>query len=143
MKILKAGELAKQTGINAETLRYYENQGLLPEPQRSDSGYRLYSESDAQKIVFIKRAQELGFTLKEIKELLSLRISPEHSAFEVKKLATQKIVVIDEKIKALQTIETSLIELSDECPGSEGTINDCPIIKCLDSNFKEGGDYRD
>ena len=133
MKQLKSGDLAKQTGINVETLRYYEREGLLPKPERTESGYRQYSQMDVQKILFIKKAQELGFTLKEIKELLSLKISSGHSALEVKQLSLQKIQAIDAKITSLLAMEESLTCLVDACPGSEGDISECPILECLDS----------
>ena len=133
MKQLKSGDLAKQTGINVETLRYYEREGLLPKPERTESGYRQYSQMDVQKILFIKKAQELGFTLKEIKELLSLKISSGHSALEVKQLSLQKIQAIDAKITSLLAMKESLTCLVDACPGSEGDISECPILECLDS----------
>lgn len=136
-KTLKSGDVAKQTGVNVETLRYYEREGLLPQPQRTEAGYRLYTDVDIQKIRFIKRAQELGFTLKEIKDLLLLRVSPDRSALEVKKLATLKINIINEKINALQAIKNSLVALAGACPGSDGTVSDCPIIQCLDSNSRK------
>ena len=133
MTTLKSGELAKQAGVNVETLRYYEREGFLPKPDRTESGYRLYPASEVQRVRFIKRSQELGFTLKEIKELLALRIDPGHSAGEVKELTDQKIQVIEQKIQVLQAMKTTLLELSQACPGEQGTVDTCPIIRCLDS----------
>jgi MerR family copper efflux transcriptional regulator len=132
-KPMSSGQLAKQAGVNVETLRYYEREGLLPVPQRTDSGYRQYRSADVQQVVFIKRAQDLGFTLKEIKELLALRVAPEQSAQQVKTLAQEKLTQIDAKIQALQAMKTALADLVAACPGSEGNMAHCPIIQCFES----------
>jgi Hg(II)-responsive transcriptional regulator len=125
---LKSGELARRASVNVETLRYYEREGLLPEPERSEAGYRYYAETDVQRVQFIKRAQELGFTLKEIKELLALKINPKGSAAGVKEFALQKIQLIDHKIQLLQNIRDTLVALSEACPGEDGTVDACPIL---------------
>lgn len=87
MTTIKSEELAKQANVNSETLRYYEREGLLPEPERTESGYRLYADKDVRRDRFIKRAQELGFSLRKIKELLALKLEATQSASEVKRLA--------------------------------------------------------
>lgn len=138
MTLIKSGELAKQAGVNPETLRYYEREGLLPEPERTESGYRLYAQDDVNQVQFIKRAQELGFSLKEIKELLALRLDSNSSAAEVKKLTQEKIQDIDQKIQSLQAMKKILLELATECSG-EGSLNHCPIIKSMESIPKKGG----
>jgi Hg(II)-responsive transcriptional regulator len=132
MKAMTSGELAKQSGVNVETLRYYERDGILPQPKRTESGYRLYHDSDVQRVHFIKRAQDLGFSLKEIKELLLLKQEPDHSAAEVKKMAEEKIESIEEKINMLQAIKESLQNLTAACPGASATVEDCPIIHSLE-----------
>ena len=101
MNGLKSGQLAKEVGINVETLRYYERRALIQEPPRRESGYRIYPHSSIERIRFIKSAQELGFTLEEIKELLALRVDESATRAEVRQHAQDKVVQIDAKIAAL------------------------------------------
>ncbi len=82
MSPIKSGDLAKRANVNTETLRYYEREGLLPEPERTESGYRLYADEDVKRVQFIKRAQELGFSLKEVKELLALKPQPVYIQYQ-------------------------------------------------------------
>jgi len=103
MKPLTIGHLAREAGINLETVRYYERRGLLPKPPRSASGYRLFPAEAARRLKFIQRAQELGFSLREVQELLSLRVSPAKTAAEVHQRAESKISDIQSKIKSLQS----------------------------------------
>jgi Hg(II)-responsive transcriptional regulator len=131
MNALRSGELAKQAQVNPETLRYYEREGLLPEPERTTAGYRVYTAEDVQRVQFIKRAQELGFSLKEIKELLALRLDETRSASVVKSLTEQKIETIQQKIDSLEAMKTALLELSATCSG-KGSAHHCPILKSLD-----------
>lgn len=144
MTPLKSSQVAQQANVNVETLRYYEREGLLPTPSRTESGYRQYSETDVARVQFIKRAQHLGFTLDEIKDLLSLRQHPDDSAGPVKQLALDKIELIDTKIEALQQMKTVLQDLASACPGSHGTIDYCPILKAFEHTHCEhstkGGD---
>jgi MerR family transcriptional regulator, copper efflux regulator len=128
---LTIGELARQVGVNVETLRYYERRGLLPTPRRSASGYRLYPEDAVRRVRFIKRAQELGFSLNDIKELLSLRAAPEAGCHEVRAHAEAKIKDIDDKIGALTAMKHALSTLVTECSG-EGPLSDCPILESLE-----------
>ena len=93
------GQLADEAGINVETVRYYENIKLLPRPKRRESRYRIYGENDLARVKFIVRAKELGFTLKEIKELLNLRIESTSTCGDVKHLAEDKIKNAEEKLK--------------------------------------------
>jgi len=134
MNSLKTGELARQAGVNVETLRFYEREGLLPEPPRRTSGYRDYPPDTVQRIRFIQRAKELGFTLREIKGLLELRVDPETGCAEVKKQAAEKIVDVKQKISALKKIERALSELMNTCRGS-GPVDDCPILKHLEKDL--------
>lgn len=127
---LTIGELGTKAGVNIETLRYYERRGLLPEPPRSESNYRLYPLESVKIVRFIKRAQELGFTLKEIEELLSLRAIPEAQCADIQKLAKQKIQDIDTKINTLQAIRAALAILIAECPG-QAPIQQCPILETI------------
>ena len=102
MRKLKSGELAKQAGVNVETLRFYERKGLLPEFLRRGSGYREYPVESASLIRFIKRAQELGFSLREIRELLALRVQPGVTCADVREKAEQKISDVRRKIADLE-----------------------------------------
>ncbi len=128
---LTTGRLAKEAGVNIETIRYYERQGLLPRPPRKSSGYRLWPLDTVKRIRFIKHAQELGFSLREISELLSLRTEANKTCLEVKQIADEKIADIDQKIKSLKRIKKALKKLSQTCPGS-GPISDCPILDALE-----------
>ncbi|MBY0404689.1 MAG: heavy metal-responsive transcriptional regulator, partial [Cyanobacteria bacterium] len=106
---LQRGEVAQRAGVPVETLRYYEKEGLLKQPLRGESRYRQYKDADVQQVLFIKRAQALGFTLKEIKELLVLKEHPEDSAAEMKSLALEKIQMMEAKIQILMEMKTSLM----------------------------------
>jgi len=129
---LTIGQLAKKAQVNVETVRYYERRGLMPEPPRRDSGYRQYSEPDVTRIKFIKRAQTLGFTLKEISELLSLRVDPHTTCGDVKRRAEVKIADMEEKIKILQRMKKALTKLASTCRG-RGPMSECPILEMLSS----------
>lgn len=127
---LTIGQLAKQSRVNLETIRHYERRGLLRRPPRTDSGYRIFSANDVQRIRFIKRAQELGFSLKEIQELLALRIHPGTSCAEIRQRTEVKIADIDEKIRTLKAMKKALVRLTNACSG-RGPVSDCPILESL------------
>jgi len=131
MNNLTRGQLAKKTGVNPETVRYYEKMGLLPKAIRTESGYRLFSEEDVKRIKFIKRAKELGFTLKEIKELLQLRFETEGECREVREIAEIKLKDVQKKIEDLEKIKSILEDLINQCP-SKGSILNCPIISSIE-----------
>lgn len=132
MNGLTIGDVARKAQVNVETLRYYERRGLLAKPPRSDSNYRLYPEDAVKRVRFIRRAQELGFTLKEIGELLSLRATAGASCKAVRQLAEEKIADVNEKIRTLEAMHTALAKLVAQCSG-QGPITDCPILETLDS----------
>jgi len=134
MKLLTRGKLAKQSGVNFATVRYYEKLGLLPEPARSNAGYRMFSNESIKRIRFIKQAQELGFSLKEIKELLELRVTPEATTSDVRIHANKKIAEISDKIKRLQEMKHSLKVLVGICC-DEASAGECPILDNLDSKI--------
>lgn len=127
---LKTGELAEMAGVNIHTVRYYESRGLLPEPRRSASGYRQYGPEHATYIRFIKRAQDLGFTLDEIRELLSLRIVPGAGA-AVRARTSGKIQEIDRKIEDLLRIRQKLVELAEACD-HHGSPESCLVLHALE-----------
>ena len=131
METLTRGEVAERTGVNIETVRYYEQRGLIPAPSRSPAGYRKYTDDYIERIRFIKRAQELGFTLKEIVELLSLRVDPDSDRADVKQRAEAKTADIEEKILDLQRMRNALIGLVATCDGC-GPASDCPILDAME-----------
>jgi MerR family copper efflux transcriptional regulator len=122
------GRLAKQTGVNIDTIRYYERHGLLPEPVRRASGYREYEVADVERLRFVQRAKDLGFTLAEIGELLSL--SADRDVRGVKRRAEQRLSQVEHKIKELQRVRRGLKTLIDACPG-HGDLERCPIVAAL------------
>jgi MerR family transcriptional regulator, copper efflux regulator len=131
---LKIGEVAERGRVNLQTIRYYEREGLLPEAPRLPSGYRMFSNDTVRRVRFIKRAQELGFTLAEIKELLSLRVDKRRSQADVRRLAKLKIADIDAKVRMLQRMRSVLERLTEQCSG-KGPASECPILASLDSEL--------
>lgn len=127
---LRIGELAERCNVNKETVRYYERIGLIPKPNRNDSGYRIYSEQIVDRLNFIKRMQELGFTLSEIDKLLGVVDRDEAKCRDMYGFTVAKIEDIQGKIQDLQKIEQMLITLKESCP-EEKDIFDCPIIETL------------
>jgi Hg(II)-responsive transcriptional regulator len=128
---LRTGEVAARAGVNVQTLRYYERRGLLEEPRRRSSGYREYPPEAVQLIRFVKRAQELGFTLAEIEDLLRLRADRNASCGEVRSRADSKIEDIEQKIRHLRAMKRALAVLVASC-AIEGTTRRCPILEVLD-----------
>ena len=112
MTTLTIGQVAKKSQVKIDTVRYYERRGIIPEPPRRDSGYRQYPENAVARIQFVKRAQELGFTLKEIQELLSLRVDPDTPCVLVKRRADLKVIEIEEKLRSLKRIKKALNQLA-------------------------------
>ncbi|MFC4324252.1 MerR family transcriptional regulator [Litchfieldia salsa] len=136
MEGLTISKVAKQSNINLETVRYYEKRGLIPEPPRSESGYRIYSTDIVDRIKFIKRAQELGFTLNEIEELLLISEGG-HNALTVKNFTTEKIKEVNEKINDLIQIKNTLEDLLRDCPADGTPTSKCPIIQALKKEGEE------
>jgi Hg(II)-responsive transcriptional regulator len=130
MQSLTTGALAKAAGLGIETVRYYERRGLLPAPARKPSGYRAYPESAVRRLRFIKRSQELGFTLNEVKELLALWENPETDRSKVRVKALAKVSDIESRINDLTKVRAQLLELSVNCKG-KGTTKECPIMLAL------------
>jgi MerR family copper efflux transcriptional regulator len=134
MNGLKIGRLAKQVGIGIETVRFYERQGLIEPPPRTDSNYRIYPEEEVARLRFIKRAKNLGFTLNEIKELLFILHNPNATKADVKDRTLANIKEIQEKISDLTRIKTALEHLASSCDG-HGSLDECPILEALDSDI--------
>jgi len=130
MKALTIGRLARESGMNLETVRYYERRGLLPKPPRSASGYRLFPIEAAQRLRFIQWAKELDFSLKEIGELLSLRVSPTTTSAGIQAKAKSKIADIRSKIRSLESMERTLQKLTKSCP-DVGRLPNAPFLRAL------------
>src|SRR5258706_1483124 len=131
MEILTIGQVARQAGVGVETVRFYEREGLLEEPPRRASGYRQYSEQVVKRIHFIKRAQKLGFSLKEITELLTLRVDGQTSCEEVKQRTEAKIAEVEQKFSELQRIRQALLQVATLCTG-QGPASACPMLDALE-----------
>ncbi|MCH8327851.1 MAG: heavy metal-responsive transcriptional regulator [Candidatus Marinimicrobia bacterium] len=125
------GRLSKRAQVNIETIRFYERKGLLPEPERRESGYRKYTDDAVGRLIFIRHGKELGFSLAEIADLLTLRVDPRTTCADVKLRTDAKIVSVREKIISLQKIEQALINLSADCKGL-GPTSECPILEALE-----------
>lgn len=130
-KPLTIGQVARRSGVGIETVRFYEREGLLAKPARTASGYRQFDENVITRLRFIQRAKELGFTLNEIKELLSLRVDAETSCEDVRARAEAKIADVEDKIKALQRIKKALVRLTRECD-ARSSDSECPILDALE-----------
>ena len=130
---LTIGRLARIGGVNLESVRYYELEGLLPKPSRTPAGYRMFPPNAARRLRFIKRAQELGFSLTEIRELLSLRMKSGTRHADVRSRARAKIADIDHKIRTLQRMKSALDALTDRCEACAPSAA-CPILESLDND---------
>ena len=132
---MRIGEVALRAGVNVQTLRYYERRGLLREPARSPSGYRQYDADAVRVIRFIKRAQELGFSLREVEELLQLRANKRAKCADVMATALAKLDDIDRKVRSLQSMRQALKGLVASC--KNGASLDCPILEALDGTERK------
>lgn len=128
----QAGEFSKLAGVNSETLRYYEKNGLLVPSGKTGAGYRLYNDDSLKQINFIKQAKAFGFSLKEIKELLSLRINNSKNRKQAREKAQKKLIEVREKIKNLKQLEGTLKDLIGDCKNNK-TSKCCPIIERMGS----------
>ena len=132
--MLQIGEVARRSGIGVDTVRFYERERLIPKPGRSPAGYRRYPESVVKQLLFIQHAKTLGFSLKEIGELIELRNTPKATCSSVKAKAQRKLADIRKKIDALEVIRSTLIPLIDQCQSAD-PINGCPILGAIDEDI--------
>ena len=128
---MNIGQAAKNSGLSAKMIRYYESTGLLKPAHRSDSGYRLYAQDDLHTLAFIKRSRDLGFSLEEVGKLLTLWQDRQRASADVKALARQHIAELNQKIDELASLRDTLQELVEHCHGDDRP--DCPILKDLAS----------
>lgn len=133
METLTIGRLAERGGVNLETIRYYEREGLMLSPPRNQSGHRSYPLTAVRRLRFIRRCQELGFSLGEIKELLALRRDPEQPCADVIRQIDVKTAEVERRITQLQAIGHALRRLKKSCDGA-CHISDCPILENLDKD---------
>lgn len=127
---MRASEVATQAGVNRQTLRFYEREGLLPSPTRQENGYRDYPPDTVSLVRFIKHAQELGFSLVEARELASLRRAPGQNRLQVRTLAQHKRDDVRQRIRSLHALEKALTDLIESC--CRNTAPRCPILEALD-----------
>lgn len=132
MRTISISQLARAAGVGVETVRFYERKGLLDAPARKDSGYRQYDDDAVERLKFIRRAQQVGFTLKEIQDLLALRDDPDARRADVRERAGEKVADIDAKVRDLLAMRASLTALLESCEG-DGPASGCPIITALGS----------
>jgi len=131
MDMLSIGQVARRAGVGVETVRYYEREGLLEEPPRRASGYRQYSDEVVKRLHFIKRAQKLGFSLKEITELLMLRVDAQTACEEIRQRTEAKIAEVERKLRELQRMRQALLQVHSLCVG-QGPTGRCPMLDALD-----------
>ena len=126
---LPIGELSRRTGVNIETVRYYEKIGLMPAPARSEGGHRLYGRGHLLRLNFVRRARELGFTLNEIRDLLELAEQRDLPCAEAREVAAAHLGDVRSKLAALRKMEEVLVEMVSRC--ADGATPDCPILEAL------------
>jgi len=131
MESFSIGHVARRACVGVETIRFYEREGLLEEPARTTSGYRQYGIGAVKQIRFIKRAQQLGFSLKEIRELLTLRVEKQTECAQVKERAETKLAEVEQKIIELQRMRQALLQVASLCRGEESS-SCCPLLDALD-----------
>jgi MerR family mercuric resistance operon transcriptional regulator len=132
LRNLLRGTLSKETGVNMETIRYYEKAGLMPEPARSDNGYRIYNESHIKRLAFVKRCRELGFSLKEVAALLRLVDGGDYTCAEIRDHTVSHLRDVEEKIRDLRKMQRTLKNMVSECDGL--LMPECPIVDSLYSS---------
>lgn len=131
MEGLSIGQIADAAGVGVETVRFYERKGLIEQPPRRSARHRRFSLETVARIRFIRGAQNLGFSLKEIAELLALRIGPDTTEAEVKARAEAKVAEVTAKMHDLQQMRDTLLKLIGACEGT-GPVEDCPIMKAFE-----------
>ncbi len=130
--IMKIGELSKSSGCSVQTIRYYEREGLLSDPERSEGNFRLYSDKALKELEFVKHCRSLDIPLNDIKRLIELKNKPEESCSSVNSLIDKQLTLVNQRIKELKALKKELQQMASTC-GAGGTIEGCGIIKSLDS----------
>lgn len=130
-KSMTIGQIAKLAGVGVETIRFYEREGLLNKPTRRQSGYRVFTPDVVGRIQFIKKAKQLGFSLREIRDLLYLRVDGRATAADLKLRVDAKISEIDDRLRDLKRMRGALVRLSQTCT-NKGPIGECPLLEALE-----------
>jgi len=133
--VLTIGKLALQADVTTDAVRYYEKEGLLAPARKTDAGYRLYDEDAVRRLRFIKQAQQCGFSLTEIRELLTLKNSDEACCKDVKSVAIAKKLQLEHKVRALQVMSQALSELITICNNETRPLDECPILAALETSM--------
>lgn len=132
MRTMSVGELSRRAGVNLETVRFYEKERILPEPERTSGGHRIYNESDVERLQFVQRAKWVGFTLKEVRKLMRVReADPAGSCDDAMELARHKLAEIDRKLAELTHMRSALTQFLDRCP--ETDVEHCQVLRGLES----------
>jgi len=136
---VQIGKAAQQTGLSVDTIRFYEKQHLVPSPNRTDAGYRLYAPAQIERLKFVGRAQTLGFSLQEIRELLLFESDQEQSCVHVRDRIEEKIVAVRQKIEDLKRLESRLKSAHRQCSNAIHTSCDaaCPVLQSLQNRIEE------
>jgi MerR family transcriptional regulator, mercuric resistance operon regulatory protein len=137
---MRSSEVAAEAGVNIQTLRYYERRGLLPEPERSDSGYRAYDARAVRIVRFVKRAQQLGFSLEDIDGLLALAAGGPASCDAARSVATEKITELDAKISSLNAMRDCLRQLVATCDRTPNK-RECPLLEVIEDPDRYEGEH--
>lgn len=135
-RALPIGEMSRKTGVNIETIRYYERIGVMPKPVRTEGGHRAYDADQLKRLAFIKRSRELGFSLNEIRALLDLVETGTNTCSEVHEMTTKHLATVRKKVTDLRRMERVLKDMATEC--SQGDVPECPIIDALFDARKTG-----
>lgn len=140
--MLTIGKVAEQAQVTADSIRFYEREGLIAPTKKSDSGYRLYTEEAVRRIGFIKHAQQCGFSLSEIRELLELRNDDKSCCDDIYRVAIEKKLQLENKIRALNAMSQALSHLIDQCSHDKKTLDECPILGTLEAGIAHQGGAR-
>lgn len=135
---MRSSEVAEQAGVNVQTLRYYERRGLLPEPERLTSGYRAYNDDAVRIVRFVRRAQQLGFSLEEIDTLLDLSAGGPGDCDAARALAADKVAQLDEKLATITAMRDSLMRLIETCALPRDR-RECPLMRAMEADAQPGG----
>lgn len=142
MQALRIGEVARQTGLSIDAIRFYEKAGLLAKPARTPSGYRVYQEREVADLGFIQKAQQLGFSLNEIRELFSIQRHPQEACVHVRDLIAQKLAAVRGKIAELQTLEGGLTDALKTCRMALRQLpkhqESCPVLQAITTADSRG-----
>ena len=140
--MLTIGKVAERAQVSADSIRFYEREGLISPATKSESGYRLYTEEAVRRLGFIKHAQQCGFSLVEIRELLQLRSDDRACCDDIYRVAVEKKLHLETKIKALDAMSQALSNLIEQCSHDEKSLDECPILSALEAGMARRDSHR-